>query len=194
MRKIEITIILALVVVIGGFLYWWNKDNTVSLNEDGQTTLSATQIASIKAIGTWEFLSVSDEELVDTVRKGFFGDDELIRIYYGTLRIGIDMGETAEDWIKTENDSLVCILPPVKLLDHNFIDEARTKSFYESGKWTGQDRQDLYQRAYNAMTARCLTDTQLDIARRNARTQFGNLFRTMGFNKVKIMIEGEKEE
>lgn len=57
-----------------------------------------TQIQSIKDIGEWEFLSVSLEELTDTVRKGFISDDELSRIYYGTLRLGINMHQLEPGW------------------------------------------------------------------------------------------------
>lgn len=59
--------------------------------QEDKTTLSPTQVESIENIGQWEFLSVSDEELIDTIRRGLLGDDQLVRIYYGTLRLGIDM-------------------------------------------------------------------------------------------------------
>ncbi len=68
----------------------WEGENV------GQTQLSPTQIRTIENIGQWEFLSISDEELIDTTRHGFFGDDKLVRIYYGTLRLGIDMKEVKE--------------------------------------------------------------------------------------------------
>ena len=54
----------------------------------------------MERIRQWEFLSVRDEELIDTVRHGFFGDDQLIRIYYGTLRLGVDLAETKEGWLR----------------------------------------------------------------------------------------------
>lgn len=100
MKKLEIIIILTLVVIIGGSLYWWNKDNHVEGGSMGETILSPTQVKSIEAIGQWEFLSISDEELIDTTRHGFFGDDQLVRIYYGTMRLGIDMRDAKEGWIQ----------------------------------------------------------------------------------------------
>ena len=48
------------------------------------------------------------------------------------------MKEVKEGWIETEKDTIVCTLPPIKLLDHNFIDEARTQSFFETV--TGQEK------------------------------------------------------
>lgn len=189
MRKLEIIIILTLVAAIGGFAYWISKDNHVDIEEKGQTVLSPTQIKSIESIGQWEFLSVTDEELIDTTRHGFFGDDQLVRIYYGTLRLGIDMRDAPEEWIKAEGDTIRCTLPPIKLLDNNFIDEAKTRSFFESGKWTGKDRQAMYDRAYVAMKARCLSNANIDKAKANALSQFSHLLKTMGFAQVKVMFE-----
>lgn len=119
MRKFEIIVILLLIVIIGGGLYWLNKDNSISMEQEGKTTLSPTQIKSIEAIGQWEFLSISDEELIDTVRKGLISDDELVRIYYGTLRLGINMREVGTEWLSAEGDTIICTLPPIRLLDRN---------------------------------------------------------------------------
>ena len=153
MKKYGIILLTILALILAGTLYWLNKDNTVSVTTEEQTTLSPTQVESIEAIGEWEFLAISNEELVDTVRRGFFGDDQLVRIYYGTLRLGINMKDVKEGWIQANagKDSIVCTLPPIRLLDNNFIDEARTRSFFEEGKWTGADRQALYDRAYAQM-------------------------------------------
>lgn len=194
MRKIEIITILALVVIIGGFIFWWTKDNQVEGGSVGETMLSPTQIKSIESIGQWEFLSVSDEELVDTTRHGFFGDDKLVRIYYGTLRLGIDMKDVKEGWMKVNKDTIVCLLPPIKLLDNNFIDEAKTLSFFETGKWTGQDRQAMYERAYQTMKKRCLSSSNIATAENNAQGQFFKMLKTMGFSNVKVRFEGKDKE
>lgn len=194
MRKIEIIIILTLIVIIGGCLYWWNKDNHVEGGSVGETMLSPTQIKSIESIGQWEFLSVSDEELVDTTRHGFFGDDKLVRIYYGTLRLGIDMKDVKEGWMEANKDTIVCTLPPIKLLDNNFIDEAKTKSFFETGKWTGQDRQAMYERAYRSMKKRCLSSSNITTAENNAQSQFFKMLKTMGFSNVKVRFKGKDDQ
>ena len=191
MKKYGIIIILFLIIIIGGALYWLNKDNTMNVATEEKTTLSPTQVESIEAIGQWEFLAINDEELVDTTRHGFFGDDQLVRIYYGTLRLGIDMKDVKEGWIQTDEkkDSIVCTLPPIRLLDNNFIDEAKTKSFFEEGKWTGADRQAMYDRANVMMKKRCLTPVNYQTARRNAKQQFKDMFKTMGFTNVRIEFE-----
>lgn len=191
MKKYGIMLIVLLAVVIGGALYWLNKDNTVEVAAEEKTTLSPTLVESIEAIGQWEFLAINDEELVDTMRRGFFGDDQLVRIYYGTLRLGIDMKDVKEGWMKVdeEKDSITCTLPPIRLLDNNFIDEARTKSFFEEGKWTGADRQAMYDRAYTMMKKRCIIPVNIQTAQRNAKQQFREMLKAMGFNNVKIEFE-----
>lgn len=191
MKKYGIILLTILALILAGTLYWLNKDNTVSVTTEEQTTLSPTQVESIEAIGEWEFLAISNEELVDTVRRGFFGDDQLVRIYYGTLRLGINMKDVKEGWIQANagKDSIVCTLPPIRLLDNNFIDEARTRSFFEEGKWTGADRQALYDRAYAQMKKRCLTLANIRIAQRNARQQFRDMFKAMGFPNARVEFE-----
>lgn len=191
MKKYGIILLTILALILAGTLYWLNKDNTVSVTTEEQTTLSPTQVESIEAIGEWEFLAISNEELVDTVRRGFFGDDQLVRIYYGTLRLGINMKDVKEGWIQANagKDSIVCTLPPIRLLDNNFIDEARTRSFFEEGKWTGADRQALYDRAYAQMKKRCFTPANIRIAQRNARQQFRDMFKAMGFPNARVEFE-----
>ena len=137
-------------------------------------------IASIKSIGQWEFLAIHDEEYVDTVREGFFSDDGLARIYYG-----LD-----DHAIRMEGDTvLVATLPPVGLLDRHFIDEARTRPFYEKGRWEADAREALYRRAQQMMTARCLTRANLQRAEDRAREELTRLFHLMGYKNVRIQFE-----
>lgn len=188
-KRIGICLILLAFLAFGGWVFWMNKDNEVAVEPQQQVELSPTQVRSIEAIGQWEFLAVSDEELVDTIRKGFFSDDQLTRIYYGTLRLGVDMSRVQERWVTMRGDTIVCTLPPVQLLDKNFIDESRTRSFYESGKWSNADREALYLKACDMMRRRCLTAQNMNAARDNGRTQFRHLLQTMGFDKVVVKYE-----
>lgn len=182
---------LTLVVVI--IVLWWllfaKKDNHLGLEVDDAINVTPEQIQSIKAIGQWEFLSISDEELVDTVRKGLFSDDQLVRIYYGTLRLGFDLSQARDGWITTQGDSVSVVLPRIGLLDQNFIDEARTKAFYESGKWTASDREALYRKARRQMLAHCLTPQNLQSARNNAETQFRRMMKALGYNNIIIRFD-----
>ena len=169
---------------------WWIvssiSQSEVTLDVNQEIDLTPEQITSIEAIGEWEFLAIANEELVDTTRKGFFKDDHLVRIYYGTVRLGINMKNVEPGWIQTGGDSIVVTLPQPGLLDKNFIDEARTKSFFETGKWSHQDRDKLYQKAYRQMLAHCLTPANLRSARENGEALFTKMMKSIGYERVNI--------
>lgn len=176
-------------ILVFVWLVFFEKDNTIDLGVDDRIGDTPTQIESMKSIGEWEFLSVSNEELVDTVRKGLFSDDHLVRIYYGTLRLGINMHQAKPHWLTVSGDTVTAVLPKVWLLDKNFIDEARTKSFYESGSWKASDREALYQKAYRMMLQRCMTPSNLKTAEENAEAQFRKMLTAMGYRNIEIRFE-----
>jgi hypothetical protein len=178
-----------LLIAIGFIAYLlYNKatTNSIALVTDDTIDVTPQQIRAMRAIGQWEFLSITDEEMVDTVRRGIFFDDQLVRIYYGTLRLGIDMEQLRDDAFRAENDTLNVTLPPIGLLDSNFIDEAHTRSFISNGTWSSSDREALYQRARQKMLRQCLTKQNITRAQENAEQQIGNMLRSMGFAHVKI--------
>lgn len=187
--KYNITLI-AVAVIACIIVLWWLKScmskTELSLDVDQSINITPQQITSIKAIGEWEFLAVTSEELVDTVRKGFISDDHLARIYYGTVRLGINMHQVEPKWIVATGDSITVTLPQPGLLDKDFIDEARTKSFYESGKWSHQDREKLYQKAYRQMLRHSMTQENLQSARENGEEQFRKMMKSMGFEHVNV--------
>ena len=180
---------ISLVIVAFFWLRSCTKNDYIELGADELIDHTPTQIQSIKAIGEWEFLSVSLEELTDTVRKGFFSDDELSRIYYGTLRLGINMHQVEPGWLEAEGDSVRLTLPRVELLDRDFIDEARTKPFFETGSWKPEDREALYRQAHERMLQHGLTKENLAAAETNAREQITSLMRAIGFRKVTITFK-----
>lgn len=159
----------------------------VSVEVDNRIDVTPTIITSMKEIGEWEFLSVNDEELVDTIRRGFLRDEKLVRIYYGKLSLGINMHDVSPRWVKEDGDSVILTLPDIELLDNDFIDETRTKAFIETGNWTDADRDSLYQRAYAKMKRRCLTRSNIEAARQNATEQFGKMLKTLSVEKFRIV-------
>ena len=174
-------------------LAYLGRDTSATLGSDEKIDPTPTLVTSMKSIGQWEFMAIADEEIVDTVRHGFFSDDELVRIYYGTLRIGVDLSQASDSWVARDGDSVTVTLPPVKLLDPNFIDEGRTKSFFESGTWSNADRAALYDRARRAMTARCVTPANLRAAEQNAASQMSRLMLSLGFKKAGVRFEKRTE-
>ncbi len=190
-----IAALVAIVAIVLGALWLVRacSQTEVGLEVNEDINITPEQITSIKAIGEWEFLSIADEELVDTVRKGLFSDDHLSRVYYGTIRLGINLHQVEPGWVTASGDSLLVTLPAIELLDRDFIDEARTKSFYESGKWSHQDREALYRRAYQKMLKHALTPENLRQARQNGEAQMQRLFQAMGYEHVSIRFSEAAE-
>ncbi len=187
-NKIIIILIIVVLVLVGVLLFSLRKQPLVSVSSEGHMESTPVEVEQIRAIGEWEFLTVSDEEIVDTVRHGFFGDDELSRIYYGTLRFGIDMSKADEQSVSVKGDSLSVRLPAVGLLDDHFIDEARTRSFIEEGKWSEADKAALTRKAARQMRRRCLTPANLKAAKENAQRQTEAFFKAWGYKHVKVTI------
>ena len=174
--------------LIFGGRYIYNKvtSNSLSLTTDNRIDVTPQQVRAMRAIGQWEFLALTDEEMVDTIRQGFFFDDQLVRIYYGTLRLGIDMQQLSDSAFTSRGDTLDVMLPAIQLLDYNFIDEARTRSFISKGNWDASDREALYRRAKAKMLRQCLTPRNIRRARQNAEEQVTDMLRVMGFEKVNL--------
>ena len=186
---------IAVLIAVGiALVKWITNTNSVSVNVDQRIDVTPQQVQSIQSIGQWEFLAINDEELIDTVSRGFFSDSELVRIYYGTVRLGVDLHQTEPHWLRVENDSvIVAKLPPIGLLDTNFIDEAKSRSFFEKGDWTSADREQLYNRAYKKMLARCMTTENIRIAEKNAKQQFTQFLRSMGYKNIKVEFVTKKQ-
>ena len=190
-RYPRLVMVCLIIVALAVFLVTLSKcarDSKLHVVTDEGIQLTPEIVESIKGIGQWEFLSIADEEMVDTVRKGFFSDDQLARIYYGTVRLGINIDKTKEGWIESKGDSVSVLLPPIELLDSQFIDEALTRPFIESGNWSDADRQKLYEKAYRQMKHRCLTRANIKSAEDNATRQFHEMMKQMGFTKIRIRI------
>lgn len=189
-KKAIIIVTIAVAVIIA--IVWLVRSlsqSEVTVAVDEQINITPEQITSIKALGEWEFLAIANEELVDTVRKNILKDDHLVRIYYGTVRLGINMHQVSPGWLRTAGDSIEVVLPKIGLLDRDFIDEARSKSFFESGKWSHKDREALYRKAYRKMLQRSLTKENINKAQQNGEAQFHQMMRSLGYEHVSIRFE-----
>ena len=183
---ISATVTLVLVVAAVFLIKRALTGQHIEVSHNQEISITPVVMESIRNTGQWVFMEIADEELVDTVRHGFFGDDELARVYYGTLRLGFDMQQYKEEWLSVKGDTLIATLPPIGLVDDNFLDEARTRSFYESGKWSEEDRAALAKKAKDKMRQRCLSKSNLASARKSARTQLWTMFRALGFKNIRI--------
>lgn len=190
---IPVIVITAIIAFFALYLRKTSEDKAlfrVELYSSNAIDLTPTQIRSIERIGKWEFLAIADEELVDTTRQRTLArDDRLVRIYHGTLRLGVDLSQCEEGWVLAHGDTVSLTLPPVILLSEHFIDEARTRAFYESGTWDATAKEQMYQKAARQMKRRCLTPANQRLAEDNARKQMASLFRTFGFRNVEVRFK-----
>ena len=161
---------------------------SLGTRENSELLPSPTQLRSIERIGKWEFLSIETEEIVDTVRQRLLlPDQHLVRIYRGTLSLGIDLSQAQQDWVRMREDTVVVALPPIVLLNPQFINEAETQTFHETGTWDAQSREQLYQKARRQMLDRCLSERNKEKAREAGKAQMETLMRNLGI--VNVVVE-----
>lgn len=196
-RHWKFTLVAAIVLFLA-IVLWSIKKNM----ESGQPLMTiahpvaieetAEEIRAMREIKEWEFLAVETEELVESSERGAFGNKQLVQIFRGTLRLGINMEKAADDWFSGGNGTAVVRLPDVALLDSAFIDETRTTTFHQSGNWNAGEKQKLYERAQKAMMERALSPNNLREARKTAEAQFRKLFNALGYDEVVISFQGVK--
>ena len=150
---------------------------------------SPEEIVRLQAIGQWEFLSVEAEELVERHYSGLMSERDLVCIYRGTLRIGIDMRKLPSDWVEVKERSAILHLPQPSLLDEDFLDESRTTVFFEQGVFRPEERDAMRTEAKDKIKNRAMTAENLSIARRNAEAQFQKLFLAMGYEDVMVEFD-----
>lgn len=193
-RHWRVTLILISLLVVG-FAAWWltmrlSDDRPLfSVEHSEAIAESPEEIRAMRDIGQWEFLSIDTEELIESHERGLFGDRHLVRVFRGTLRIGIDMQRATPDWFTPKGETAVVRLPDVVLLDSAFINESRTVTFYEEGNWNAAEKQKQLDRARQAMLKRALNAQNLQQARKQAESQFRYLFNTFGYKDVVFTFE-----
>lgn len=164
-------------------------ETSFRISKSERINITPIRVQDIRDIGQWEFLSISDEELVDTLEEHWWRDKELIRIYRGTLRLGIDLGKAKEQWIYLQGDTAVVELPGIELLDEDFIDEANSEAFFETGSWDQDAREALYQKAKRQMYNRCYTRDNIRKAEENAKEQLAQFVKAMGFEHAVVNLK-----
>lgn len=213
LRHWQLTL-MAVAVVIIGFSAWriyslaTGDEPLVGIRHNATIADTPEEIRALRDIGQWEFLAAPCEEIIERHEAHTFGDKHLVKVFRGTLRIGIDMHKANDDWFAADTTSFtlspgvlveggkaaILTLPDVELLDENFIDETHTTTFYEHGTFSSKIKQELYDEAVDAMKKRILTPNNLEAARQTARDQFTRIFHALGYDKVSITFLPGKEK
>ena len=190
--RITLIVIALAFIAYGGMVVYRNLTSTDSA-VDKPIAQSPEEIIHLRSIGQWEFLSVESEELVERHHTGLMSNRDLICIYRGTLRIGVDLRKLPEDWVEVKGRNAIVHLPQPSLLDENFLDETRTTVFMEQGLFRAEEREAMIAEAKNKMKQRALSTDNLSIARRNAESQFQKLFHAMGYEDVIVEFAPQKD-
>lgn len=190
--RITLIVIALAFIAYGGMVVYRNLTSTDTA-VDKPIAQSPEEIVHLRSIGQWEFLSVESEELVERHHTGLMSDRDLICIYRGTLRIGVDLRKLPEDWVEVKGRNAIVHLPQPSLLDENFLDESRTTVFMEQGLFRAEEREAMIAEAKNKMKQRALSTDNLSIARRNAESQFQKLFHAMGYEDVIVEFAPQKD-
>lgn len=185
-------LIAAIAVAVVFFANRFRSTSEVKIEHTGSIGRTVNHITQVKAIGQWEALHISCEEMVDTTEEHFFGDKNLIKIYRGTMIIGIDLADAAKDWFTARGDTALLRLPKVRLLNPRFIDEAGTRTFYEKGTWNERVNEVLYEKARKAMLRRNLTSIQINFATDNIHRQFESMFLSFGYKTIIFLPESRE--
>ena len=162
----------------------------ITIVSDTCINLTPAQVTSIRKIGKWEFLSMQMEEIIDTTHSRFvLSDEELVRIYQGTVRLGVDFSKLSDNWLTIQGDTAILHLPRIQQLNKKFIDEAQTKTFYETGSWSGKAREQMYRRAEQRMKRRLARSNAYKLAEQNGREQMTALMQAFGFRTTIVVFE-----
>ena len=109
------------------------------------------EIRALRNIGQWEALSVDTEELVEKHENSLLSSKQMVCVYRGTLRIGIDMAKVTDKWCNVQGKTVTLHLPEVELLDNEFINDTRTTVFVQEGNWSADAKQQMRTQAAEAM-------------------------------------------
>ena len=72
---------------------------------------------------------------------------------------------------------------------HDFIDEALTKTFYETGTWDGASHKSMYNEARQNMIKYGMSHDNILHTRELAEAQMRQLLQGLGFNRITILFE-----
>lgn len=166
----------------------WKADKDKDEDEKEIIAITENVITDLKEIGEWEFYNITTEELVDTTITGLISEKQLTLIYKGTLRLGINFKEVQDDWFYSPHrDSVFCLLPKVKLLDENFINETSTRVLHENGTFEPNVRAEMTRRAYRQMKERNLKASNYTIAQKSAEQGITQYLANFGYKYIEVM-------
>lgn len=168
---VAISVGVTLILVAWLLLRTTVKDSGIETSAtDEHVSSTKAVIDSIRSIGQWELMSLDVQTEVDTVCDAWFGlrHNRLTRRYHGRISLGIDLSQLPSSPslppLRGDRGGAWVCLPPVKVLDENFIDESLTELIVcddSDMEQSPEIRRDMLQRARQKMLKEVVTPARL---------------------------------
>lgn len=179
--KVVIGIICGVAIFFGIHKLWGKADKPLVVVD------TPSQIEEIRQIGELEVAHFDCEELYEFKREGRIYDDELTKVYYAKLKIGIDLSEVKESDIEKDGKTIKVTLPEVRLLNEGkILDFSRT--FSQSGDVDNTFRRDAAKAAEEWIVRKYITSEVMENARRSVVSYVENYLRSIGYEEIKIVF------
>lgn len=181
--KVVIGAICGVAIFFGMHKLWHQADRPLVVVD------TPSQIEEIRQIRELEVAHFDCEELYEYKREGRIYDDELTKVYYAKLKIGIDLREVKESDIEKDGKKIKITLPDVKLLNEGkILDFSRT--FSESGDIDNQLRRDASKAAEEWIVEKYVTEEVIQNGRRSVVSYIENYLRSIGYEEIEIRFVG----
>lgn len=155
-------------------------------------------VADVKKIGRIVTASYYEEIVVDSIyrkEKGtnIFGktkydEGKLVLIVKSEVKVGFDMSKMKAGDIKIDTvnnaKTLKVLLPPPEMWQYS--KQQGVDVFEETGNWDWEDRNTLKARAEQRIIANAQNSGIIDKAKKNTKQGLEPLFKSFGFDDVKI--------
>ena len=199
------TIILVLLVVIGGYFVYQYIRSAVSPNAADITvdTSRASVIQEIKELQRFETAQFTIDKIIEARTNGnvfqevLYGD-KILLIAHGKVIAGIDFSQMSDDAVKIENEqsstnkSITLTLPPAEVFFTN-LDESQTKVYDRTQGLLSKGNKDLEtqarQQASETIRKAACEGGILNEASENAKKQLTALLQRFEFTVVNVITQ-----
>ena len=129
--------------------------------------------------------------------NGFFISEEglfeikkrYVLIATGMVKAGFDLSNIDESKVKIEEDSITLVLPPPQITDI-IVNPSGFETFEEAGFWSFNERKQIQSRAKTILKANALKKGILLKSKEQGEYLLERFFKSLGYQKVTIDIEG----
>ncbi len=179
-----LVLITAIVVLL---YFYFTCEPPIQVKEDNRIEIGPTIITQLQGKKQWCFREIAMQETSEI--KGITGS--LLKRYYGTLRLGVELDSINENSVKFDeaNKTLHLKLPKIQILDENFIDESRTETLLENAwtKFNNKELKQCFNKAKEKMIKNNFTPRNIGLAEDQGISEVKRLVKSTGYlGKIEV--------